>query len=65
MTICITEKCDRIATVGKVCKYCYNKNRLSKITETCNVEGCTNKVMAKKLCTKHYNALLYPKRVRK
>ena len=65
MAICVTEQCERIATVGKLCKYCYNRNRLEKITEKCSSEECPNKVMAKGLCSKHYSRMHYPPRVKK
>jgi len=54
MSICITENCDRIASPGKLCKYCYNKLRLASITKICKIEGCNRIISAKELCAKHY-----------
>lgn len=54
MAICSENNCKRIATVGKICKFHYNKNRLANITKICEIENCDNKVMAKGFCAKHY-----------
>jgi hypothetical protein len=62
--MCSVENCERVATVGKICKYHYNKKRLENTTIICSADDCDKKAIAKGFCIKHYNEQHYKKELK-